>query len=72
MRCRPYENEVIKCLCCVDVVGESRSRTQDTQKCTLQDYQFYEGESNENLESAIKIRNRARLHCKLTTMIHMV
>jgi hypothetical protein len=32
----------------------------------------YEGESNENLESAIKIRNTARLSCKLTTMIHMV
>jgi len=32
----------------------------------------YEGESNENLKSAIKIRNTARLSCKLTTMILMV
>jgi hypothetical protein len=31
-----------------------------------------EGESNENLKIAIKIRNRARLSCKLTTMILMV
>jgi hypothetical protein len=32
---------------------------------------IYEGESDENLKSAIKIRNRARLSCKLTTMILM-
>jgi len=32
----------------------------------------YDGESNENLKSAIKIRNTARLSCKLTTMILMV
>ena len=32
----------------------------------------YEGESNENLKSGIKIRNTARLSCKLTTMILMV
>jgi len=31
-----------------------------------------EGESNENLKSAIKIRNTARLSCKLTTVILMV
>jgi len=34
--------------------------------------QYYEGESNENLKSAIKIRNTARLSYKLTTMILMV
>jgi len=28
---------------------------------------MYEGESNENLKSAMKIRNTARLSCKLTT-----
>jgi len=33
---------------------------------------FYEGESNENLRSVIKIRNTARLSCKLTTVILMV
>ena len=33
---------------------------------------IYEGESNENLKTAIKIRNTARLSCKLTTMILMV
>jgi hypothetical protein len=33
---------------------------------------IYEGESNENLKSAIKIRNTARLSCKLTTVILMV
>jgi len=32
----------------------------------------YEGESNENLKSAIKIRNTARLSFKLTAMILMV
>jgi len=35
-------------------------------------YIKYEGESNENLKSVIKIRNTARLSCKLTTMIFMV
>jgi hypothetical protein len=33
---------------------------------------FYEGDSKENLKSAIKIRNTVRLSCKLTTMIPMV
>jgi hypothetical protein len=33
---------------------------------------IYERESNENLKSAIKIRNTAHLSCKLTTMILMV
>jgi len=33
---------------------------------------YYEGESNENRKSAIKIRNTVRLSCKLTTMIFMV
>jgi len=33
---------------------------------------LYEGESNEILKSALKIRNTARLSCKLTTMILMV
>jgi len=32
----------------------------------------YEGDSNENLQNAIKIRNTARLACKLTTMLLMV
>jgi len=32
----------------------------------------YKGESNENLKSAIKIQNTARLSCKLTTVILMV
>ena len=34
-------------------------------------HMFYEGESNENLKSAIKFET-ARLSCKLTTMIPMV
>jgi hypothetical protein len=33
---------------------------------------IYEGDSNENLKSAIKIQNTARLSCKLTIMILMV
>jgi len=33
---------------------------------------IYEGESTENLKSAIKILTTARLSCKLTTMILMV
>ena len=33
---------------------------------------IYEGGSNENLKSAIKIRNAVRLFCKLTTMILML
>ena len=32
----------------------------------------YEGQPNQNLKSAVKIRNTARLSCKLTTMILMV
>jgi hypothetical protein len=32
----------------------------------------YEGDSNENFKSAIKIQNTARLSCKLTIMIFMV
>jgi hypothetical protein len=32
----------------------------------------YEGDSNENLKSAIRIQNTARLSCKLTIMILMV
>jgi hypothetical protein len=36
------------------------------------DFPTYEGESNEYLKSGIKIRNTARLSCKLTTMILMV
>jgi len=35
-------------------------------------HKMYEGESNENFKSAIKIRNTARLSCNLTTMILMV
>jgi len=38
---------------------------------TLQ-FNYYKGESNENLTGAIKIRNTAQLSCKLTTMILMV
>jgi hypothetical protein len=33
---------------------------------------IYEGESNENLKHAVKIRNTARLSCKLTIVILMV
>ena len=33
---------------------------------------IYEGESNENLKSVIKVRNTAQLSCKLTTVILMV
>jgi len=32
----------------------------------------HEGESNENFKSVIKIRNTARLSCKLTTILLMV
>jgi len=35
-------------------------------------FYLYEGESNENLKSAIKIRNTARWSCKLTTVLLMV
>ena len=31
----------------------------------------YEGESNENLKSALKILNTARMSCKLTTVLLM-
>jgi hypothetical protein len=33
---------------------------------------YYEGDSNENLKSAIKIKKAALLSCKLTIMILMV
>ena len=33
---------------------------------------IYEGETSESLKSAIKIRNTARLSCKLRTMILMI
>jgi hypothetical protein len=33
---------------------------------------YYEGDSNENVKSAIKIQNTAPLSCKLTIMILMV
>ena len=33
---------------------------------------IYEGESNENLKSAMKIRNTVRLSCNLTTMVLIV
>jgi len=33
---------------------------------------MYEGESNENLKSVIKIWNTAQLSCKLATVILMV
>jgi hypothetical protein len=33
---------------------------------------MYVGDSNENIKSAIKIQNTARLSCKLTIMILMV
>ena len=33
---------------------------------------YIQGRANENLKSAIKFRNTARLSCKLTTMILMV
>jgi hypothetical protein len=49
----------------VSVVTELRAG-QPRNNC------FYEGESNENLKSAIKIRNTARLSCKLTAVILMV
>jgi hypothetical protein len=42
-------------------------------RCLLRTRQaMYEGDSNENLKSAIKIQNTARLSCKLTIMILMV
>jgi hypothetical protein len=33
---------------------------------------IYQGDSNENLKSAIKIKNTARLSCKWTIMIFML
>jgi len=39
--------------------------------CRITNTNTYDGESNENLKSAIKIRNTARLSSKLTTMILM-
>jgi len=44
-------------------------------KCSgyrIQAKAMYEGESNENLKIVIKIRNTARLSCKLATVILMV
>ena len=38
---------------------------------SLHNHPLYEGKSNENLKSVIKIRNTARLSCKLTKMILM-
>jgi hypothetical protein len=42
------------------------------KKFLLTEYIMYEGDTNENLKSAIKIQNTARLSCKLTTMMPMV
>jgi hypothetical protein len=39
--------------------------------CSVE-FDLYEGDSNENLKSAIKIQNTARLSCKITIMILMV
>jgi hypothetical protein len=38
----------------------------------IEDSLLYEGDSNENFKSAIKIQNTDRLSCKLTIMILMV
>ena len=61
-------------------LGEPRSQcrrgVEPTQSNGISSKDFcrrnYEGGSNEYLKSAIKIRNTARLSCKLTTMILMV
>jgi len=45
----------------------SRTRQEDHYRSHI-----CEGESNENLKIAIKIRNTARLSCKLTKMILIV
>jgi len=42
------------------------------EKCISDLLTSYEGESNENIKSAIEIRNTARLSCKLTRVILMV
>jgi hypothetical protein len=40
--------------------------------CAVRTKSLYEGDSNENLKSAIKIKKTVRLSCKLTVMILMV
>jgi len=82
-----YDNSRIRVLGC-PVVGHSPTRTEPwalpTSCCQLrtivtriwpkvQDiWTKYEGESNENLKSSVKILNTARLSFKLTTVILMV
>ena len=53
-----------------EMVTVSENKVSVSENCA--NVVIYEGESNENLKSAIKIRNTARLSCKLTTVILMV
>jgi len=50
----------------------SATISRQIPQCRPNRFSIYEGESNENLKSVIKIQNTARLSCKLTTMILMV
>jgi hypothetical protein len=45
------------------------SMSLENSGCTYLACRIYEGDSNENLKSAIKIWNTARLFCKLTTVL---
>ena len=52
-----------------------RPRPRPTPGCSTteeEEEDMYEGESNENLKSAIRIRNTTRLSFKLATVILMV
>jgi hypothetical protein len=62
-------NVVVITNCELSVGGSSPYTSTD--KASKETY-TYEGESNENDKSDIKIRNTARLSCKLTTMILVV
>ena len=52
--------------------GTSFAKADEVWTAWYKKAKMYEGESNENLKSAIKIRNTGGLSCKLTTTILMV
>jgi hypothetical protein len=54
------------------VSGTGLARDSQLSSITSTICHIYEGESNENLRSAMKIRNTVRLSCKLATVLLMV
>jgi hypothetical protein len=60
---------IYMCVCVCVIIFNERLKIQNSATLT---YSNYEGESNENLKSAIKIQNTAQLSCKLITVILMV